>query len=251
MERIALGILGLLAIFSASAEQRTSPQPHCIDARQIGGAEGISSNTLGLRLKDGQRFKVELAQDCPAPEGRLSVRGSKDGWLCAEPGESLVIGDAQCPISTIAPLDTRSYADLLRQRDRQVATLETLQIEAASQPPSRGFRGTADYCVGIDAVRSWSEGPQGITVEVSPNRAAGNRFYRIEVASGCPALANSQTMTLVSGMGLGMVCGHPGDRMALGRPERELIRPGDRANFSGRYDCQISRVYPVQDKNES
>ena len=248
MKRIALGTLGFLAMLSAAAEPRTPPQAHCIDARQIGGAEGITSNTLALRLKDGQRFKVQLAQDCPDPGSQLSVRGTRDGWLCAAPGEHLVIGDAQCPISAITPLDTRSYADLLRQRDRQqLATLETVQVETASPPPSRGFRGTADYCVAVDNVRSWSETPQGITVEVSPNRAAGNRFYRIEVASGCPALANSQTMTLVSGMGVGMVCGHPGDRLSLGRPERELIRPGDRANFSGRYDCQISRVYPVQD----
>lgn len=251
MKRIALATLGLLTMLNAAAEQRTPPQAHCIDARQIGGAEGITPNSLAVRLKDGQRFNVQLTQDCPAPDSRLSVRGSKNGWLCAEPGESLVIGDAQCPISTIAPLDSRNYADLLRHRDIQVSTLKTLQVEAASQPPSRGFRGTADYCVGVDAVRSWSETPKGITVEVSPNRAAGNRFYRIEVASGCPALTNSQTMTLISGMGIGMVCGHPGDRMALGRPERELIRPGDRANFSGRYDCQISRVYPVQDKNGS
>lgn len=251
MKRMALGTLGCLAMLSAAAGQRTPPQAHCIDARQISGAEDISSNTLAVRLKDGQRFKVQLAQDCPAPESRLSVRGSKEGWLCAEPGESLVIGDAQCPISTIEPLDARSYADLLRQRDSQVATMAPLQVKAASAPRSRGFRGTADYCVAIDAVRRWSEGPQGITVEVSPNRAAGNRFYRIEVASSCPALANAQTMTLVSGMGIGMVCGHPGDRMALARPERELIRPGDRANFSGRYDCQISRVYPVLDKNGS
>lgn len=250
MKRIALGTLGLLAMLSAVAEPRTPPQAHCIDARQIGGAEGVSSNTVALRLKDGQRFKVQLAQDCPAPESQLSVRGTRDGWLCAEPGESLVIGDAQCPINTITPLDTRGYADLLRQRDRQqVTTLETLQVETTIPPPSRGFRGTADYCVSVDNVRRWSETPQGITVEVSPDRAAGNRFYRIEIASGCPSLANAQTMTLVSGMGIGMVCGHPGDRMALGRPERELVRPGDRANFSGRYDCQISRVYPVQNNN--
>lgn len=103
MKRIALGTLGFLVMLSAAAEQRAPPQAHCIDARQIGGADGVTPSTLAVRLKNGQRFKVDLAQDCPAPESRLSVRGSKDGWLCAEPGESLVIGDAQCPISTIAP----------------------------------------------------------------------------------------------------------------------------------------------------
>lgn len=248
MKRMTLATLGFLGMFSAGAEPRTPPQANCVDARQIGGADGISADTVALRLKDGKRFRVEFAQGCPAPENKLSVRGSRDGWLCAAPGENLVIGETQCPISTITPLDARGYADLLRQRDRQqLATLETLQVEAAGPSPSRGFRGTADYCVSVDAVRSWSETPQGITVEVSPKRAAGNRFYRLEVASGCPALANAQSMALVSGMGIGMVCGHPGDRMALVRPERELVRPGDPANVSGRYECQISRVYPVQD----
>lgn len=242
-----LGALGLLAASPALAGQRNPPQPQCLDARQIVGAEGINGNVLALRLKDGQRFRVQLAQQCPSPENRLSVLGAADGWLCGAAGEALAIGDARCAIDKVAPLDARDYADLLRERDQQgVPTLAPVQAEAP--PPARGFRGSADYCVGVDHVRSWSEDPQGVTVEVSPRHAAGNRFYRVELAGDCPALSNAQTMTLVSGTGIGMVCGHPGDRMQLLRPEREAIRPGDRANRSRPHECHISRIYPIPGK---
>lgn len=247
MKYALLGLLGLLAGTPALAGQRTPPQPHCLDARLIGGAEGIRADTVAIRLKDGQRFRVELARDCPAPASRLSVRGAAEGWLCGAPGEALVIGDTHCPVAAVAPIDARGYADLLRERDHhQVATLDPLQVQAPRQ--SRGFRGNSDYCVAVDHVRSWNEDPQGVTVEVSPRRAAGNRFYRIELASGCPSLANAQTMVLVSGMGIGMVCGHPGDRLQLLRPERETILPGDPGNRSRRHECSISRVYPLPDK---
>ena len=241
--------LFLLLPLALSAEPRIPPQPNCLDARQIDGAEGIDASTIAIRLKDGQRFQVQLAQECQSPANRLSVRGARGGWLCGSPGETLLIAGNHCPVSAVAPLDSRDYADLLRQRDQQkVATLAPLQVEAP-RSRSRGFRGSADYCVGIQNVRNWSETPQGVTVEVSPKRAAGNRYYRIELANGCPSLTNAQNMTLVSGLGIGMVCGHPGDRMQLNRPERELIRPGDRANSSDRFDCQISQVYPIQRKD--
>lgn len=249
MKSLLLVACALLAPLPVLAQSRTPPQPNCLDARQIGAAEGISADTVAIRLRDGQRFQVTLSGDCPTPNKRMSVQGAAGGWLCGSSGEALVLQGQQCPVETVTPIDAAGYADLLRQRDGTPLPTNLAPVQVQSTSQSRGFRGSADYCVGVNHVRRWSENPQGITVEVSPNRAAGNRFYRIELGSGCPQLSNAQQMQLISGLGIGMVCGHPGDRIQLSRPEREMIRPGDRANFSGKYDCQISRVYPVADQH--
>ena len=261
MKYLLLAALLATAPSAHAADDRQPPQPHCLDARQIADAQGIDARTLALRLKNQQRFRLQLEHDCPAPTHTLSVRGAAGGWLCGQPGEALLLGDQRCPVSAVEPLDGAAFAELLRQRDAQrVETLETVEARAQA---ARGFRGISDYCVATDNIRSWSEDPQGLIVEVGAPCAAGNRYYRVELVNACPPLAGARTLSLVSGMGTGMVCGHPGDRIQLTRPDRELLgsgmfdtsarvsngvaEPSSRnAPTNRRSDCPIRRVYPLQ-----
>jgi len=160
----------------------------------------------------------------------------------------MVIDGARCDVASVTPVDARSYAELLRQRDQQRLASAPPATQAGARKRDE-FRGSSDYCVDVKQVRRWNEDPQGVTVEMSPRAKAGNRFYRIELASGCPTMLNANTMKLISGQDIGMVCGHPGDRMQLMRPEQAVIRPGDRSTYSSQHECLISRVYPIAERN--
>lgn len=119
-----------------------------------------------------------------------------------------------------------------------------------------GFAGFTDDCVRTRGLRSWQDGVGGVTVEVSPRRAGGHRYYRIETVGRCSEAGNADTLELVSGLENGMVGGHPGDRVVF-RKLREVAEPAAVRGEAAAQDilqsglaappgCQITRVYPVE-----
>lgn len=264
MKYLMLFPLLTLVCAASAAEQRVPPQFHCMDVRQIGKTEALDARTLVLHQKDEKRYRIQLQHACPAPDNSLGVLGAADGWLCGNDGESLRLGDQQCAVTQVQPLDNAAYASLLR--DRESTGIQTLSTVNAQARTARGFRGTADYCVATNNIRSWNEDASGVVVEVNPRRAAGKRFYRIELVNACPGLSGSPNLALVSGVGVGMVCGHPGDRIQLSRPDRRLVGSamfdtsarsdgtGDAAEQARqgpmqRMDCQIRSVYPIEGRH--
>jgi hypothetical protein len=97
-------------------------------------------------------------------------------------------------------------------------------------------------------------------VELSPRRSGGHRYYRVELAQGCPVLDAAPAITFQSGMGIGLICGNPGDRIvaldnagspfdadasgsAFGNDGRRSLRMGMGTR------CLVSAAYPHEPEN--
>lgn len=249
---LALSLLPLAASAQAN-DTRQSPAPHCMDARQVDDVQVIDTTTLALRLADGGRYRMSLQEDCPGvgtEPVRLLARG---GWFCGNPDEAIRTATASCAVTAIQAQDSRQYAELLRSRAS--TPVNSLPSVAVTGTTPHGFAGSSDYCVSTRDLRSWREDTQGVVVEVSPRRSGGHRYYRLELGSSCGDLSNADTLTLLSGVGLSQVCGHPGDRLQLSRaqptPVRGLIeedaipRPLMQSPLASRFGCPVARVYPL------
>ena len=126
-----------------------------------------------------------------------------------------------------------------------------MQVRGGQRPGQHGFRGTATYCFAPRYLRSWSEDPKGVTVEVSPRHSGGNRYYRVELTGSCPMLDRASSVTFVSGLDLGIICGNPGDELVVQRETPTpypaqgnpmLDRPGRPSTAAAR--CAVAAVYP-------
>lgn len=156
-----------------------------------------------------------------------------------------------CPIASVRVVDTREYGDIVRRaREEHISTFDPV---VASAPRQRSFVGTTDYCLRVDALRGWQEDVDGLRVEVSPRRAGGHRHYRIETDGGCGDMANADTLRLVSGVGLGMLCGNPGDRAVFSRAQPSgaagvsgFPRPLMQGRLAAAHGCRINRLYPIE-----
>ncbi|MGY0560556.1 hypothetical protein ACW7G2_07545 [Luteimonas sp. A277] len=235
----------------AAQEHRVAPGPDCIDARGLVDVHQADAHTLAMRATDGTRALVELGIDCPGIVTGANVTTlGHGGWLCGAPGEAVRSGSRSCPIAIVRVVDTREYAEVVRRaREEHISTFDPVVVSA---PRQRGFVGTTDYCLRVDALRGWQEDVAGLRVEVSPRRAGGNRHYRIETDGGCGNMTNAETLRLVSGMGLGMVCGNPGDRVVFDRAQPPAAagvsgfpRPLMQGNLASLHGCRISRLYPI------
>lgn len=200
-----------------------------------------SPDTLAVLDQDGGRFRIQLGGDCPQagePGAQLLAR---EGWVCGGAQEYVRTGEVLCPVTGVTRIDARAYATLARAASlvgADVATLETVEVREARR---RGFGGSYSYCFSPRHLRAWSEDPQGLLVELSPRHSGGNRFYRIELAGSCPELDSAPAIEFRSGMGIGLICGNPGD---------QIVTVGDRGPGGGiggpgsRFRCTISAVYP-------
>ena len=242
--------LGLLAALALPATGREPPAPHCIDGRAIAEAHQIDAQTLLLRDTRGDRRQLTLADACPGLlDDSAPAFVGWDGWLCGRDGEAVRAADRACPVASVAPVDARDYAALLRDSRQAMRTLDRVVVQDRR---ARGFRGTPDYCVASRWLRSWHDGPQGLEVEVSPRQAAGHRRYRIELQGQCDT-DRADTLNLVSGMGTGVVCGHAGGHAVFSRSTEAtdpsgagFMRTLGSTGAVARTRCQVTRVYPLE-----
>lgn len=243
--------LTLGAVPGATAQERTPPGPDCIDARALRDVHQADDRTLALRAEDGSRAVLTFQADCPNVTSRSDVTTlAPGGWLCGAAGEAVRSGSQACPVASVRLVDAREYADVVREAQRHgISTFDPVVVSA---PEQHRFAGTPDYCLRVDALRGWQEDREGLRVEVSPRRAGGNRHYRIETNGGCGDMANAETLRLVSGVGLGMVCGNPGDRVVFARSQPAALggvsgfpRPLMQSTLAAEHGCRINRLYPI------
>lgn len=248
-KRVTAVICALLA--SASAHARHAPADHCIDGRAISEAYQVDDRTIVLRGEDGRRHSLTLDIDCPAIFGEHDIQITGwQGWICGASGEAIRSDARSCPILATRVIDSRDYAAALQKVNADMRTLAPVVVKAKRR---RGFIGTADYCVANRWLRSWYESGEGLFVEVSPRRSGGNRYYRIETHGNCGNQYNAESLSLMSAMGLGVVCGNAGDHVVFGRESRGALTgqallgsPLPRAMPAIEPRCEISRVYPVE-----
>lgn len=242
----------VLCLLAAPALQaRNAPAPHCVDARRIQDVHQVDAQTLALRTADGVRARVALAEPCErivdGSDVQLLARG---GWLCGAPDDAVRSASRSCLVADVAHVDTRAYADLVRQASHAPPMLDRVVVQGKRVS---GFRGTTDDCVRTSGLRGWHEDRNGVVVEVSPRRAGGNRHYRVETVGGCGTLRNAETLQLISGMGLGIVCGNAGDRIVFARAMASaadsagILQPVMQSPMATDAGCRITKVYPVDD----
>lgn len=239
-------VLAGMAVADA-ADARDAPAPGCLDARTIEGAHLVAPREVLVRTADGGPARIHLLTDCPAPPEGTGVGAlAPDGWMCAGGGAWVRSGDALCPVIAVQPLTEGEFADALRGADADADAIASLARVEVRGVRGRGFAGTTEYCVDSRHLRGWRTDAEGLVVEVSPMRHAGNRYYRVETATTCPDAESAATLRLVSNTGLAAICGHPGDRVVLGgsRPEHFAQRGTHARRLFGR-GCQIRRVYPL------
>lgn len=263
LRRLVLVALPALCGGQALAAQPPSPAPHCLNAREVREAHQSDANTLALRLNDESRYRLELADACPAALVRdRPTLVSREGWVCGSNEEYVDLGDRRCVVAGLAKIDAREYADhALRgrryassldasgQNARDRNTLETIEVRTRQQ--RRTFGGTTAYCLDARHMRGWREDGDDIVVEVSPLRSGGNRYYRVELAGQCSEMITMQTLRLESPTGGSAICGTPGDRAFFSRNEAlffgsaAILRPLSEGGLAAGFGCAISRVYPL------
>ena len=256
-------IVALLALCAghAVAAQPPPPAPHCLNAREVREAHQSDAHTLALRLNDESRYRLELADACPAALMRdRPTLVSREGWVCGSNEEYLDLGDRRCVVAGLAKIDAREYADhALRGRRyassvggsdaRDRNTLDTIEVRTRQQ--RRTFGGTTAYCLDARHMRGWREDGDDIVVEVSPLRSGGNRYNRVELAGQCSEMTTMQTLRLESPTGGSAICGTPGDRAFFSRNEAlsfgsaAILRPLSEGGLAAGFGCAISRVYPL------
>jgi len=240
---------------------RLPPAPGCLDARQMDEVRQVSPTLLAVQGRDGQRFRIDLADGCPGASQAQAVLLAREGWVCGTGREYVRIGDATCAVAAIATVDAREYAALARASqvaDDGVTTLDTVQVRA---PRRHGFAGSSSFCFNPRYLRAWSEDKQGMLVELSPRRSGGHRYYRVELAQSCPDLDSAPAITFRSGVGIGLICGNPGDRVVaqdsggnsvFDSGNADALIPGDERRWSRRgirIQCTVSAVYPHEPEN--
>lgn len=240
-----------LALLPDGLPAREPPAPHCADARTIEESWQSDDRTLVLRVANGARYRIDLADACPGAtaEGELRLL-TPGGWLCGSNEERVRSGDAVCAVAGLAPIDAREFA---RHARTAVATTgHHLDRVVVTAPKGRRFAGSTSYCLNASHMRGWHEDGDGLVVEVSPRRSGGHSRYRVELAGSCPELAWATAMRLESSLGMGVVCGNPGDR-AVAVAESNDAFAGDRyrrvvampppVRSRG---CPVTGVYPIE-----
>lgn len=233
---------------SASDAQAPPPAPHCFSARDVREVRQSDPQTLAIRLGDGARYRLELADACPgAMRAEHLQLSSRQGWICGSNEENLVMGDRRCAVAGLARIDAREYAEHALRSDRQggnVAELATLEVRGKRR---RGFGGTTAYCVDARYMRGWSEDKGDLIVEMSAKRSGGNRYYRVELGGSCNEMSSSNHMQLVSGVGTNAICGNIGDRALFTRDQNVggVLRPRTEGSLAAQYGCTIRQVYPL------
>jgi hypothetical protein len=247
MRRTALLAAGLALLPLVAQARAPAPAADCLDARGIERVHAVDENTLVLDAVNGW-FVVAHAAGCTVRDKARLL--AADGWACGAGKEFVQVGETLCPVLSVTRVDGRTYAGLAAAADRRgpaiggTPSLAPVQVEARA-PRAVGFRGDSSYCFSPAAVRGWQlDGSRQLVVQTSPRRAGGKKSYRVELDGSCPELAWADAIEFRSGLGMGMICGHAGDRafahddgIELGVDEREPTRFALRG-------CGIAAVWP-------
>lgn len=255
-------VLMLATPMAAAQSQDVSPSA-CLDARQVAELQQASPRQLAALDRSGQRFRIDLGEDCPGSQGAKAQLLARGGRVCGTGGEAVRIGAATCPIVSVALVDAREYAGLARAaaalaNDAAATTLETVEVRGERR---RGFGGSSSYCFDTRYLRSWSEDGKGMLVEVAPKRSGGHRYYRVELPQSCPDLDAAPAISFRSGVGISLICGNPGDRVvAEGTGDGVSFDVAERFPISDdvrqsrfrpgmRFQCTVSAVYPHESED--
>lgn len=243
-------LLALLALPVTAREAR--PSPGCFDARGVVEVVQAGDATLGVRLADNSRYRVELGAACRGIMGSPGATlVSPGGWVCGRAGEAVRAGSRSCPVTGTSPIDARAFSELARQA-RDAGGLRVLGAVEVTGQRRRGFTGSPAYCLNAAELRGWHEDGDGLVVQVGPRYSRGHRFYRVELSGGCQSLASSAHLVLVSKFGTSLICGFPGDRAVLRSEvaasgyENEFTRPASERGLATANGCQVSLVYPIE-----
>ena len=231
---------GLLCGVPAVARS-PAPSPECMDARAMQEVRQSTPLSLLVLGSDDRRFHVELGSECKlALQDEDATLLAEDGWVCGREREFVQTAGQTCRIAAVRGIDAREYAELARSSDRQQA-IKTLAAVEVRTDHRHGFAGSTSYCFSPRHLRAWSEDGKSMLVEMSPKRSRGNRYYRVELVQSCPALDSSPAISFESGMGIGLICGNPGDR---------VVAIAEQGGFSSRgiktMSCAIGAVYPME-----
>lgn len=235
----------------AAADGATAapPAPYCVHSREIREVRQSDPRTLAIRMNDERRYRVGLAEDCPAAvrSERLQLL-SDGGWLCGDGRDERLNADGRiCKVADMAVIDARAFAEhaLAEHRGKDDGDFETIDVRAKRR---RGFGGTTAYCLDTRHLRGWRDDGNDLVVEVSPLRSGGNRLYHVELGSSCSELTTATHLLFVSGVGSNIICGNAGDRVVLARDEpagEPFLRRRAEVGLIARYGCPITLVYPI------
>jgi len=245
--RRRLATIAALLIAVAVQARAPAPGPDCLDARAIERAHAVDEHTLAIDAEGGW-FVVAHSGGCALDgAGELLAR---DGWLCGADGEFVRSGERLCPIRSVTRIDGRTYAGLAaaaHQRTLGVDAAVTAPLEVQAPAPRRpGFRGDSSYCFSPVAVRGWHVDGRELVVQAAPRRNGGKRSDRVALDAPCPELTWADAVEFVSGVGVGMICGNPGDRVL---PQEDAVTLGidDRGpTRSMLRGCGIAAVWPEE-----
>lgn len=235
----------------AAAGSRVPPAPQCLDAREVSEVFQADARTLAMVQSDGKRFRVELGTDCPEVTAASSTRMlAANGWMCGTGNEYVAVDAQLCPVAAVAPITPAEYAQHARASQTSADGSTTLATVVVKGERRHGFAASHNYCFNPRHVRGWSEDPEGVVVEVNPRRSGGNRYYRVELVRSCPHLSGPVGISFRSGVGIGLICGNPGDDIrtqARGDTPSDFLMTGsDRMQILGaKSGCPIRAVYPM------
>lgn len=228
---------------------RELPAADCIDLHDLTGGWRTGERDILIRSGEGAGARLELDPACPAfAEGIELETLAPEGWAC--PGGPVFVrgGDIACPVIRTSALSAPELAEALRMWEANVRPTVALdKVEVRGQRHWRDRTGTTDYCVDARFLRGWRyNNVEGLVIDVSPRRHAGQRFYRVEMADTCSDLSSDVTIRLESRNGGAAICGHPGDTVVLNNSGSGSTRMGPpRAAATRGRNCEITRVIPL------
>ncbi|MCF7749821.1 hypothetical protein KQ945_03600 [Bacillus subtilis subsp. subtilis] len=223
---------------------RSAPAPDCLDARNLREMLQTDPDSVTVLDAHAQPWRIRFQAPCPGvSDAAQAVLEAPAGWACGGKGEQVQVDGRRCPIASVARISERAFAQQARDSDAYaINTLATVQV-AASETRGR-FRGSPSYCFAARHLRSWSEDPNGVVVEMNPRRAGGNRFYRVELGTRCPEIGSSPEISFQSGFGNGLICGNYGDRLVASQDiPGDLRRMSNPRHYLG---CPVTAVYPIR-----
>lgn len=231
------------------------PAPYCVHSREIREVRQSDPRTLAIRMSDERRYRIGLAEDCPAAtrSERLQLL-SGAGWLCGDGRDERLNADGRtCRVAHMAAIDTREFAEhaLAEHRGKDEGDFETIEVHGNRR---RSFGGSTAFCFDTRHLRGWRDDGGDLVVEVSPLRSGGHHLYHVELGSSCSELTTATQLLFVSGVGLNVICGNAGDRVVLARDEpagEPFLRRRAEIGLIARYGCPISLVYPESSDRRS
>lgn len=238
------------ASVTAQAPRPPAPHPDCLDARAVTEARHLDEHQVLLRTAT-RAHRVEFTEACPRADGEPLVALAPHGWVCGAGQEWLRVGDRHCAVGAVEALDDRAWALALREHARTTPTptLAAVVVDGKSQPKRR-FAASPEYCVDPRRVRSWNTDGGDILINTQPRRGSREQAnYRLELTGSCPEAGHGSTLSLVSGAGIGWICGHPGDRVVISDAWEPVSEGGGPMPVSitaslAKRGCTVAAVYP-------